>query len=171
MASPYHSYAITSAIKALKTQKAILQKGEEHAKQKGAPLDDLFNARLYEDMWPLSLQVWAATSNALKLYYLAAHVEVPNFEQSDKTYEDLYKRIDETLAILEKADTATLAANEGKTFKAPMGPSELEFTPEGYAVRFGLGNFFFHIVTAYNILRKEGVNLTKWDYLKNFMGM
>ncbi|KAL2812991.1 hypothetical protein BJX63DRAFT_233926 [Aspergillus granulosus] len=169
MTSPYHNYAITSVTKALNTLKAILQKAEAHAKEKNIALDDLFNARIYEDMKPLSFQIFAATSNVEKLVFRAIHLEPPTREQTDKTFEDLYKRIEVTLGELTKADVALLAANEDKTFKAPLGPSEFEFKPESYAVNFGLPNVYFHVVTAYNILRKEGVPLGKMDYLKNFL--
>jgi hypothetical protein len=169
MASPFHAYAVTSVTKALTSLKTILQKAEAHATEKNIPLDTLVNARIYEDMKPLSFQIFAATSNAEKLVYRASHIEPPAREQTDKTYEDLYKRIDAALAEIANADDALIAANADKTFKAPLGPQVVEFTPEKYAVTFTLPNVYFHVVTAYDILRKEGVPLGKLDYLKDFL--
>ncbi|KAL2856523.1 hypothetical protein BJY01DRAFT_203486 [Aspergillus pseudoustus] len=169
MSSPYNSYAITSVKKALNALKTILEKAEAHAKEKSIALDDLFNARLYEDMRPLSFQIWAATSNAEKVVFRPRHLEPPAREQTDQTFEDLYKRIDVSLGEIANVDVADIVANEDKPFKAPLGPKEIEFKPVGYAVEFALPNVFFHVVTAYNILRKEGVPLGKMDYLKNFL--
>jgi hypothetical protein len=169
MASPFHAYAVTSVTKALTTLKYILQKAESHATEKNISLDTLFNARIHEDMKPLPFQIFAATANAEKLVYRASHVEPPAREQTDKTFEDLYKRIDVALGEIANANNALIAANAEKTFKAPLGPHVAEFTPEKYAVTFTLPNVYFHVVTAYDILRKEGVPLGKQDYLKDFL--
>ncbi|KAJ0426743.1 hypothetical protein BJY00DRAFT_1478 [Aspergillus carlsbadensis] len=169
MASPFQAYAITSVTKALTALKSILQKAEAHATEKNIPLDTLFNARIYEDMKPLSFQIFGATTDAEKLIYRASHIQPPARQQTDKTFDDLYKRIDVALAEIANADAALIAANADKTFKVPLGPHEVEFTPEKYAVSFLLPDVYFHVVTAYDILRKEGVPLGKPDYLKSFL--
>ena len=169
MSSAVYTYTIDPFIKGLQALKAILQKTEEHAKANNIPIDDLFNASLGHDMKGLPFQVFICTSAAVKTLCRATFVEPPAMEQTDKTFADLYKRIDEALAALEKADAAAIAANEGKKFKAPMGPQEFEFTSESYAVAFAAPNFYFHLVTAYDILRAKGVPLGKMDYLAPFM--
>ncbi|KAL3462219.1 hypothetical protein BJX64DRAFT_259468 [Aspergillus heterothallicus] len=169
MASPYHTYAVTSVTKALHTLKSILQLAESHANETNTPLDTLFNARIHEDMKPLSFQIFAATGNAERTLFRPRGLELPAREQTDTSFADLYARIDTTLAEIAKADAAQFAANEERAFKAPLGPAEVEFTPHSYAVNFALPNVFFHVVTAYNILRKEGVPLGKMSYLKNFL--
>ncbi|KAL4757693.1 DUF1993 domain-containing protein [Aspergillus foveolatus] len=168
--STIHTYAVTPFIQGLKALTAILKKGEEHAKANNIPPEDLVNASLIADMKPLSFQVFITTNTAVKLVSRATFVEPPAQSDTDKTFDDFYKRIDEALAVLEKADPQAIAANEGKTFKAPLGPTESEFTPESYTNGYAVPNFFFHLVTAYDILRAKGVPVGKMDYLKDFLG-
>ncbi|KAL4745354.1 hypothetical protein BDW72DRAFT_198729 [Aspergillus terricola var. indicus] len=168
--SALHTYAVTPLIRGLKALTAILKKAEEHAKANNIPLEDLVNASLIADMKPLSFQVFIAANTAVKLVSRATFVEPPAQSDTDKTFDDFYKRIDEALAALEKVDPQALAANEGKTFKAPLGPKEYEFTPESYTNGYAVPNFFFHLVTAYDILRAKGVPVGKLDYLTDFLG-
>ncbi|KAL4994922.1 hypothetical protein BDV10DRAFT_142706 [Aspergillus recurvatus] len=168
--STFHTYTITPLIRGLKSLTTILKKAEEHAKANNIPLEDLVNASLIADMKPLSFQVFIVANTAVKLLSRATFVEPPVQNDTDKTFDDFYKRIDEALAALERVDPQVFAANEGKTFKAPLGPRELEFTVQTYATGFGVPNFYFHLVTAYDILRAKGVPVGKMDYLKDFMG-
>lgn len=169
MSSSIYTYTIDPFVKGIQALKVILQKAEKHAKANNIPIDDLFNASLGHDMKGLPFQVFIVTNTAIKTLCRATFVEPPSQEQNDKSFDDFYKRIDDALAALEKADLAVLAANEGKKFKAPMGPKEYEFTPETYAVLFATPNFYFHLVTAYDILRAKGVPVGKLDYLGSFM--
>ncbi|CAI7643942.1 unnamed protein product [Penicillium glandicola] len=155
MASPFYNYTIATFTRGLNTLSTILKKAEEYAKEKGIPLDELLNARLLEDMKPLSFQIVTATNTVSKALARAAFVEPPPQQEPDTTYEDLYKRLDRTLAELEKIDPARIATKEGKTFKAPIGMNEFNYTLEDYSVRFAIPNFYFHVVTAYEILRSN----------------
>ncbi|KAJ5835672.1 hypothetical protein N7447_001698 [Penicillium robsamsonii] len=169
MASPFYNYTIATFTRGLKTIAAILKKAEEFAKENNIPLDDLLNARLVEDMKPLSFQVVTATSIVSKTIARAAFVDPLPQEEPDETYEDLYKRLDRALAEVEKVDPAKTALKEGQTFKAPVGKKEFDFTIEDYSVRFAIPNFYFHVVTVYEILRVKGVQIGKVDYLSEFM--
>ncbi|KAJ5959589.1 uncharacterized protein N7479_006739 [Penicillium vulpinum] len=169
MSSPFYNYTIATFTRGLKTLSTILKKAEEYAKENNIPLDDLLNARLVEDMKPLSFQIVTATNTISKALARAASVELPPQPQLDETYEDLYKRIDRTLAELGKVDAAKIASREGERFKAPIGPVEFDFTLEDYSVRFAIPNFYFHLVTAYEILRVKGVQIGKMDYLSEFV--
>ncbi|KAL4981381.1 hypothetical protein BDW68DRAFT_90125 [Aspergillus falconensis] len=168
--STIHTYTVGPLIRGLKSLTAILKKAEEHAKANNIPLEDLVNASLIADMKPLSFQVFITTNVAVKLISRVTFVEPPVQNDTDKTFDDFYKRIDEAVAALEKVDPAAIQANEGKTFKAPLGPMELEFTSESYATEYAMPNFFFHLVTAYGILRAKGVPVGKMDYLRDFLG-
>ncbi|KAL3469342.1 hypothetical protein BJX99DRAFT_241525 [Aspergillus californicus] len=167
--SHFYDHSLPVFTKGLKALSIILHKAEDHAKANNIPLNDFFTAALTDDMKPLPFQVFVATNTALKALARASFVAPPEQEQSDTTFEDLYTRVDETLAALEKADPAVLAANDGKTFKAPLGPQEFEFTAASYVARFALPNYFFHLVTAYDILRAKGVPIGKMDYLVSFV--
>ncbi|KAL4778697.1 hypothetical protein BJX76DRAFT_362489 [Aspergillus varians] len=169
MPASFHTYAITPFIQGLQSLKHVLKKAEEHAKANNIPLDDLVNARLIDDMNPLAFQVFVVANTSSKALSRATFVETPTQPQPDKTFDDFYKRIDEVLAEFEKADLAVIAANEGKTFKAELGPREFEATPETYVLAFAIPNFFFHVVAAYAILRAKGVPVGKMDYLGPFV--
>ncbi|KGO76173.1 protein of unknown function DUF1993 [Penicillium italicum] len=168
MASPFCNYTIATFTRGLNTLSFLLKKAEQYAEEKNTPLDELLNARLVEDMKPLSFQVVTATNTVSKALARAASVEPPPQYEPDGTYEDLYKRLDRTLAELEKADRARIALKEGQAFKAPIGIKVFDFTLEDYSVRFAIPNFYFHIVTAYEILRVKGVQIGKLDYLSEF---
>ncbi|KAJ5383824.1 hypothetical protein N7517_001735 [Penicillium concentricum] len=168
MASPFYNYTIATFTRGLNTLSTLLKKAEEYAKENNIPLDDLLNARLVEDMKPLSFQVVTATNTVFKTLSRAAFVDPPPQQEPDKTYEDLYKRLDRTLAELEKVDPAQIAVKEGQTFKAPIGKNEFDYTIEDYSVRFAIPNFYFHVVTVYEILRVKGVQIGKMDYLSEF---
>ncbi|KAF4763349.1 hypothetical protein HAV15_001752 [Penicillium sp. str.  len=169
MASPFYNYTIATLTRGLNTLSTLLKKAEEYAKEKNIPLDELLNARLVEDMKPLSFQIVTATNAVSKALARAAFVEPPPQDEPDKTYEDLYKRLDRTLAELEKVDPAKIAIKEGLVFKAPIGMNVFDFTLEDYSVQFVIPNFYFHVVTAYEILRVKGVQIGKLDYLSEFM--
>ncbi|KAL4899873.1 hypothetical protein BDW74DRAFT_106963 [Aspergillus multicolor] len=167
--SSFHTYTITPLIRGLKSLKTTLKKAESHASANNIASSDYVSASLIADMKPLSFQVFIATNTAVKVLARATFVEPPQQQDTDKSFEDFYHRIDETIAELEKVDVETLKSYEGKTFKAPLGPMEVDFTPETYAVQYALPNFYFHLVTAYGILRAKGVPVGKLDYLKDFL--
>ncbi|KKK12520.1 hypothetical protein P175DRAFT_0503236 [Aspergillus ochraceoroseus IBT 24754] len=169
MSSPVYDFTIPTFIKGLQTLAAILKLGEDYAKENGIPADELLNARLYEDMRPLTFQVYAAVMPTLKAVARSTFTELPTVENNDKTFEDLYKSIDETIQKLKVVEVSAFVGKEQTAFKAPIGPFELDFTPESYSVNFALPNFYFHINTAYSILRSKGVPLGKQDYLRNFL--
>ncbi|KAJ5164256.1 uncharacterized protein N7500_006086 [Penicillium coprophilum] len=168
MASPFCSYTIPTFTRGIKTLSALLKKAEEHAKENNIPLDEVLNARLVEDMKPLSFQIVSVTNTIHKTLARASFVEPPPHEEPDKTYEDLYKRLDRTLAELETVDLANIASKEGQKFKVPLGNHEFDWTSEEFSVRLAIPNFYFHVVTAYGILRARGVQIGKMDYLSEF---
>ncbi|KAJ5543600.1 hypothetical protein N7535_006024 [Penicillium sp. DV-2018c] len=169
MASPFYNYTVSTFTRGLNTLRAILKKAEEHAAEKNVSLDDFFNARLIDDMMPLSSQVAIATSTVSKALARATFVEPTPQQERDATYQDLYRRVDKALAELAKVDPATFAAKEGQTFKAPIGDNVFDYTMEDYSVRFAIPNFYFHVTTVYNIVRMKGVQIGKMDYLSGFI--
>jgi hypothetical protein len=164
MSSPFPIFA-----NGLRTLKFDLQKAEEHAKANNISLDTLITARLIEDMQPLAFQVFAVHNTVYKVLARAKNIEPTALEAGDKSFEDFYKRIDSILVELEKTDFASLDGNKDKTFKTPAGGREPVFTVEEYGLAFGVPNFFFHLVTAYDILRAKGIPLGKKDYLGSFL--
>ncbi|KAL4793731.1 hypothetical protein BDV19DRAFT_366133 [Aspergillus venezuelensis] len=167
--SATHTYTISLFTSGLRSLKHTLQKAESHAKTTNVPVDSYATESLIADMKPLSFQVFIAANTAIKAAYRGTSREPPSQEDTDKTFEDFYKRIDETIAELESITPESVKEHEGKTFKALLRPKEFEFTGESYAVAFAVPNFFFHLVTAYDILRAKGVPVGKVDYLGEFM--
>lgn len=169
MASQLYNLTISSFVNGLNALTHILQKAEAHAKEKGIPLEDLFNARLYEDMRPLPFQIQVATTHALKVVARATQTEPIVLEHNETSYDQLYVRINKAIELVKGTDVAVFTSLENTPFKAPIGPSEIEFTTESYLSKFGFPNFYFHVTTAYAILRSKGVPLGKIDYLGAFV--
>ncbi|KAJ9490260.1 hypothetical protein VN97_g2986 [Penicillium thymicola] len=94
-------------------------------------------------MKPLSVQIVTATNIVSKALVRATVVEPPPQQEPDKSYEDLYKRLDRTLAGFGKVDPAKITTKEGQSFKAPIGTNVFYFTLEDYSARFLIPNFYF----------------------------
>jgi len=93
------------------------------------------------------------------------------FENNLKSFADFYARIDEVAAIVNGADKTTITSREESTISIGMGPGKsIDVSAAGYVNGWLVPNLFFHMTTAYNILRKEGVELGKMDYLKPYLG-
>jgi hypothetical protein len=151
--------------RALKVLDSLLDKAEEYAKQKGIELDVLVNARLAPYMYPLSGQVQRA-SDASKLAVVRLSGQAaPRFEDTEKTFPELRKRIADTVAWLESVTEAHMEGSESKTIDLSWGDFKPSFKGSEYLLAFALPNFYFHIVTAYDILRHNGVPVGKLDYL------
>ncbi|PHH91527.1 hypothetical protein CDD83_130 [Cordyceps sp. RAO-2017] len=145
--------------------KCILQKGE------AAPnAASLLEARIHEDMLPLSFQVHMVTSLSEKVLANLLGREPMKLENNFKTFDDMYKRIAVVSEVLAKADRDTINGRDGQTVKFDMGPKAVEISTLGYVNGVVLPNILFHLTTAYDILRKEGVPLGKMDYLRPFFG-
>jgi len=97
--------------------------------------------------------------------------EAQTFENDLKTFADFYTRIDEVSAIVSKADKALIESRADSTISIGFGPGKsVDVSATGYVNGWLMPNLFFHMITVYNILRKEGVELGKLDYLKAFIG-
>ena len=137
----------------------LLAKAEAHAG------NDLVAARLAPDMLNLAGQIQRASDTAKFAVARLADVQPPSFEDNETTIADLRKRIDATVAWIESVDRAALEAGESRTIARKFKEKEHEFTGASYLLTFALPNFFFHVTTAYDILRHNGVAIGKLDYL------
>ncbi|RVD87270.1 uncharacterized protein DFL_001512 [Arthrobotrys flagrans] len=152
----------------MNTLKHILQKGEAYAKENGISTDDVVNWKLAEDMKPLIFQIQTASNTAKNTCVRVAKLELAALDDNEETLEDLYKRIDTTLALLENVEANHKAAFEGKEDAEVVMASrngERKFTGQSYVQTFAIPNFYFHVTTAYGILRNHGVPIGKLDYL------
>lgn len=150
---------------ALNSLAVILNKAEAHAKAKKIDPNVLLQARLFPDMLPLTRQVQIATDNAKGAVARLAGIEVPRYEDTEQSFEDLQARIAKTLAFVASVSAAQVDGSEDKDIVLKLGPREVQFKGLQYLCGFALPNFYFHATTAYAILRHNGVDLTKSDYI------
>jgi hypothetical protein len=153
---------LAHSLKALST---ILKKAEAHCQAKKIDPNVLLQARLYPDMFPLTRQVQIACDFAKGAAARLAGAEVPSYTDEEKSFADLQARIARTQDFITtfKSDQFKDAAT--RTVSLKLGGQEMSFTGAEYLNRVVLPNFYFHLATAYGILRHNGVELGKGDFL------
>jgi uncharacterized protein len=162
----YHA-SVPVFIRALTNLSAVLRKAEEHAAARKIEPAVLINARLAPDMFPLSRQVQSATDSAKGCGARLAGMEVPRYEDTEASFPELQARITKTVAFLQSLNPELFAGGEERKVVLKLRGHEVSFTGQSYLLTFALPNFFFHAVTAYDILRHNGVVIGKMDYLGN----
>lgn len=149
--------------------KQVLSKAEAHATAKKIDPNALLQARLYSDMFPLLRQVQVATDFAKSVSARLAGVEVPKLEDAEQTFADLQARIDTVLAFLDGLEPSKFDDAATREIVTQAGtPKEKRFTGQSYLLNYGLPHFFFHTTTAYAILRHNGVEVGKKDYIGSY---
>lgn len=144
--------------------RAWLAVAERHAERTGTRTNDLLDARLAPDMYGLTQQVGYAYFTALEAVENLAGIPQPAMSYEETTVDELYASIDRAIDHLERIEPADIdesPAREVETFLRP----DRKIAVQEYVTRFALPNFYFHIVTAYDILRHRGVPLGKADYI------
>ena len=146
----------------------LLDKGLAHAQASGTDPTLLVNARLAPDMFPLSGQIQSA-SDASKLGTARiAGITAPSFADNETSVPELQARMAKTLEFLESVDRSAIDSQVERSVTNKVRGHELNFTAQRYLLQFALPNFFFHVTTAYAILRHSGVPVGKLDYLGQF---
>jgi hypothetical protein len=149
----------------LKNLSAMLAKAQAHCAAKKIDPLVLTSARLYPDMFPLSRQVQIACDAAKGAVARLAGVEIPKHEDTEKTFEELQARIDKTLAFMESVKPAQIDGSEDREVVLKLRGNDVAFKGAQYLQAFAMPNFYFHVTTAYAILRHNGVELGKTDFL------
>ena len=149
----------------LKNLSAILAKARAHCEAKKIDPLVLTSARLYPDMFPLSRQVQVACDAAKGAVARLAGVEIPKHEDTEKSFEELQARIDKTLAFMATVKPAQLDGSEEKEVVLKLRGQDVNFKGAAYLQGFAMPNFYFHVAAAYNILRHNGVEIGKTDFL------
>ena len=142
----------------------ILKTAETYAEEKGYKPQALLLAQLFPDMLPLIGQVQVATGIAKACPHRIVGSTPPVYEDTEESFADLYARIAKTRAELATFTPDDINGLEAREFTVKMGPNTREFTGITYASGFTMPNVYFHITTAYNILRHNGVPLGKLDF-------
>jgi hypothetical protein len=143
----------------------VLDKAAAHAEAKKIDPAVLPATRLVADMMPLTRQVQIACDFAKGTMARLAGAEVPSYPDSETTVPELKARIDKTLAFIATLDRAAIEASADRDITVKAGPREMHFKGKPYLVGFALPNFYFHVTMAYAILRANGVDLGKFDYM------
>ena len=165
MSLSMHRASVPVFVRALKVLATLLEKGEAHAKAQGLDPDTLVAARLTDDMLPLSGQVQRASDASKGAVSRLTGVEAPAMPDEEVSFADLQKRVADTLAYIQSVDLKAFEGSEDRTVELKLPGGTLTFTGEDYLFGFALPNFFFHVVTAYDVLRHKGVQVGKLDYL------
>jgi hypothetical protein len=147
----------------------VLSKAESHAADKKIDPNALLQARLYPDMFPLLRQVQVATDFAKSVAARLAGVDVPKLADDEQTFADLRTRISTVLTFLGSLDPEKFDEASTREIVSQAGtPKEKRFTGQSYLLNYGLPHFFFHTTTAYAILRHNGVEVGKKDYVGTY---
>ncbi|MCC2613150.1 DUF1993 domain-containing protein [Neorhizobium sp. Rsf11] len=143
----------------------ILKKGEAYADEKGLAHKELLNARLIEDMYPLIAQIQRASDAAKFVPVRLGQVENVPMDDNEATFADLHARIERTVTFLKSVDPAVMADREEAEVVLKTRSGSTTFTGRNYVLGFAIPNFYFHVTTAYAILRHKGVPIGKMDYI------
>lgn len=144
---------------------SVLDKAEAHAAAHKIDASVLVGARLFPDMFPLSRQVQIACDFAKGTCARLAGVEVPSWHDDEKTFPELRQRIARTLAFIDGFKPGDIDGSEARAIHMKTPQQELNFKGQPYLLGFALPNFYFHVATAYAILRHNGVQLGKRDFI------
>jgi len=156
-------------ISKLNNLSAILKKAEAHAQAKKIEPEVFINARLAPDMFPFSRQIQIATDGVKGGAARLAGVEVPSFPDTEKTFPELQARIAKTIEFLKSFKADQIDGSEERKVTLKLRGQEVSFLGQPYLLNFVLPNFYFHISMAYAILRHNGVDIGKMDYLSDLM--
>lgn len=144
---------------------AILEKAEAYAKERKIDESVLLNWRFAPDMFPLTRQVQIATDFAKGTTARLAGVDVPKYADDEVSFAALRQRIAKTLTFVEAFRPADIDGSEGRDITLTAGSREFNFKGQPYLLHFALPNFYFHVTTAYDLLRACGVGIGKMDYI------
>jgi hypothetical protein len=166
MTSPMYTHSVPVFRQLLGALKSILQQADAHAAAKSIEPDALLQARLYPDMFPLAKQVQIAADFARGISARLAGIDVPAHENKEKSFADLDALLAWTLEFLDGVNASGFEGSETREIVLRPGtPKEKKLSGQGYLANYGLPQFFFHVSTAYGILRHNGLPIGKRDYM------
>lgn len=170
MSLTLYEASVPGYINMLRNLSAMLDKAQVHASAHGVALSALAEARLAPDMHPLTRQVQMASDAAKGGAARLAGAEPPSFPDVETTFPELKERIAKTIAFLETIKPDQIDGAEERTIELKTPTRTMTFNGRDFLFRFSLPNFLFHVVTAYGVLRGQGVPLGKMDYLAGAQG-
>ena len=160
-----YQVAVPSLARSLNNLVSILDKAAAHAEAKKIDPTVLIASRLYPDMLPLNRQVHIASDIARRGIARLAGVEAPVIEDNETTFAQLGDRLRNVVTYIESFTPEQIDGSEEKVITLPIGKETMTFAGQDYLLFFILPNVYFHVVTAYDILRHCGVEVGKRDFL------
>ena len=165
MAISIYDISVPVFVRTLSNLKAVLEKAKAHALDHKIEESALVNARLYPDMFPLSRQVQVATDMARGCGARLTGVEPPSYEDKEQSFDDLIARVARTIEYLKGLDANAFADAAAREITRPVRGKPHTFKGIDYLQQFAVPNMYFHVTTAYDILRHNGVPLGKSDFI------
>lgn len=165
MSISMYSASVPLFIRFLGNLSAILEKAAAHAEAKKIDPSVLVGSRLFPDMFALARQVQVASDTAKGCGARLAVVDVPSYEDKEATFAELQERCQKTITFLQTLSADQIDGSEDRDVILPTRQGPMTFKGLAYLQGFALPNFFFHVTTAYNILRHNGVEVGKMDFL------
>jgi hypothetical protein len=151
--------------KTLAAESAILDKAASHAEAKKIDPSVLLQARLYPDMFPFAKQVQLTSDFAKGACARLAGVEVPSYSDTEATFDELKARLAKTVTFISSLKREQFDGAEERQISLKVGGQPMSFIGQDYLIHFALPNFYFHATTAYAILRHNGLDLGKRDFM------
>ncbi len=165
MAISMYQASIPVFVTGLKNLKGVLAKGAAFAAAKKIDESVLLNSRLAPDMFPLLRQVQIAADFAKGCSARLAGQDVPKWDDTEKSFADLAARIDKTIAFISEFTAAHIDGQEERDITISVAGNPMSFKGQPYLLMFAMPNFYFHSTAAYAILRHNGVEIGKGDFL------
>lgn len=166
MSVSMYQIAVPSFQKHLHALDGILDKAAAYCSARRIAPETLLTARLYPDMFTFARQVQESCKFAALSVQRLANVDAPSEADSEKSIDDLKARIARTLDLLASVKPEQMTGSEDRTLAIKVGPNEMTFTGRDYLLHFALPNFYFHCATAYGILRHNGLEIGKRDFMR-----
>ena len=162
-----YSASVPTFIRTLTNLAGILEKAQAHAETKKFKPEVLLNARLFPDMFALTRQVQIASDFAKGTVARLAGIEPPSYADTESSFAELIARVQKTVDFLKTLKADQIDGSENRDIVLKMHTGELKFKGEVYLTQFSLPNFYFHATTAYAILRHNGIEIGKMDFIGN----
>jgi hypothetical protein len=158
-------------VQTLEALSAIIDKAAAHAEAHKIDAAVLLASRLRPDMLPFVRQTQIVCDGAKNMTGRLAGVETPRFEDNEASFDDIKARIKKTLDFIGGVNSRDVEAGETREIIFPLGPNKMKMKGPDYIFHFALPNFYFHLTTAYGILRHNGVEIGKRDFLGAVVGI
>jgi hypothetical protein len=162
----YYDAVVPAYLQMLGSLTGILGKAEAHCKAKNIQPEVLLGSRLFPDMLPLSKQIQLASDFAAKGCARLTHSEVPSTPDTEKTFEELKQRLGNTADYVKAFKPSQFDGADARDVTFPAGPDKtMTVKGQQFLSHFALPNFYFHVATAHDILRHNGIEIGKRDFL------